>query len=478
MILTTLANLWTEVGLGDGLEDFTNSLDTIYVAGVQALSMFIGLLAFCCHCGFWQCFFRRYRARMFAMRTGRYFFPPNKFDETGASSFIGYQAAFMICSLNVCVGCCFFLIVFFGSFGVMAVSALMGGSSSSDLATGAKVVLVDTVTTSSINNPFRVPVVTTNLLGGAGFVNSTVAHVPLVQSAGPLSFQSYAENSDSYADQVNARITVGGLPPLIWWLVLGFFFQYGFNKCVWFSSAFKTRNGDIRGRWLKFRFWYAIYEYLLILPNIAIGFFMVFIRSIISFFMWIYFTFSIDIGLIPSLTGVEYLDAGHAAYVAVARNDHRYNNPVVMVFLEALQDELRRSRLFNARYKILQHMRKRAIARKKGLLDAFVQAQDEEGGGGSSSMKTQLNEFAKLEADAERTLINARRRQKAVRKWQLAGYLVMNPALQVYRASNSSMQGIADVNDMEVMNNSASSVIEGAGNALKGAAYGTGAAAG
>ena len=138
-----------------------------------------------------------------------------------------------------------------------------------------------------------------------------------------------------------APFLVSGRPSLL----IGFVFQYIFNKCVFFVPATRLRNGDIANRWLRFRFWYAIYEYVLVLPNMAIGFIFIVLRLIVSTILYIYYTFSIDICLVPSATGIEAYDAGHASYVAVARADHRYNNPIIMVFVAKLQDELTRKRL-------------------------------------------------------------------------------------------------------------------------------------
>ena len=71
---------------------------------------------------------------------------------------------------------------------------------------------------------------------------------------------------------------------------------------------------------------------MLILPNVVIGLFVVLSRALLSCLLWIYYTFSIDICLVPSsgklASGVEWCDGAHAAYVAAARNDHRYNNPI------------------------------------------------------------------------------------------------------------------------------------------------------
>ena len=111
---------------------------------------------------------------------------------------------------------------------------------------------------------------------------------------------------------------------------------------------------------------------MLILPNVAIGLVVVLVRMLIGFFLWTYHIFSIDICLVPSAGGVEAWDVGYAAYVAAARSDHRYNNPIALVFIANLQDELKQRRLANARLKVRTQLRRNIAERRKQLQQVVV----------------------------------------------------------------------------------------------------------
>ena len=79
------------------------------------------------------------------------------------------------------------------------------------------------------------------------------------------------------------------------------------------------------------------------------------------FVMWLFFgTFClgrIDLTLLPGPGQLEYMDIGYRAYIAVARQDHRYNNPVCVVFFELLQTHLAAYRRKRARRTLRRHFR-------------------------------------------------------------------------------------------------------------------------
>jgi hypothetical protein len=482
--LTAVANFYEIMGLGDSVEDVVSQIDTSLLVVFQIAAAFLGFISLVLHVVVWVKFFRKYRERMFRMRTGRYFFDARKFDETGGSSFIGYQAAFMIFSMNVCVGALFVFLAFFGGLVVMVIVAF----SQSDV---------------EIYVPPLAPApVVVNI--------SNVTSYP----PPPPPVDHYAV----YAAEVSQRVKTKSLPTIFWWAVVGFLFQYVFNKYVWFASLSRTRDGEIRNRWLQYRFWYAIYEYVLIIPNIAIGMFMITVRAMVALVMWIYFAFSIDICILPSASGIEHYDGGHATYVAAARTDHRYNNPIVMVFISLLQDTLRQQRLEAAKFKVRTHLRRRAQARKEGKdsLEALIKEraaigdkeaqllEEAEAGQGffldageklrmddpeadddpptlkpssarkgprRGSLVTSKIESQDQDEVAKETLealTKERRKRRIVRKWQLTKMLVMNPSLDNMRARKLVTNELQDVDDLALFNEGGGLLITGTRTAYNG----------
>jgi hypothetical protein len=124
---------------------------------------------------------------------------------------------------------------------------------------------------------------------------------------------------------------------------------------------------------------------------------------------------------------LEWLDTGFTSYVALMRTDHRYNNPVFMVFLEICQETLRRNRIQGATKKVQgatpSELKSRLVSQHK--LNAEPEATD-----GASD-------------DAEdRALVTLSRSRIARNRWRLARMLLANPALQVYRASAIAAGGV------------------------------------
>jgi len=437
--LTMLANGYRILGFGSSMRGFVDALNGPIFGALQAIAVISGILAFVLHIFLWIAFFRRYRLRLFQMRTGRYFFNPRRFDETGASSFIGYKSAFMLLSTGVLM-----------SFTFCALSAIAG------------IIIALIHAANNANNSFFFPP-PRPLNSNNSFFFPSIAYPPSPPGA---NFTQGSDAFTAYAAVVVQAMQIGGVPAIVFWAIGGFFFQYAFNKLCWFAPAEYTRDGEIRNRWVRFRFWYAIYEYLLILPNLCIGLIFIAVRMFFAFLMWIYFTFSMDICLVPSATGLEFLDAGHAAYVAAARSDHRYNNPIVMVTVQILQESLRKHRLEGARLKVRSYLRKLSVARAKGELAAFVEEtarrrEEEEAAmmenaeagdglcldsGGSlrkddpealspkARRLSEAVEAAIAQHEAFSTLDTMRRRRKVLRRWQLARMLLVNPALRNMRA--------------------------------------------
>ena len=264
-----------------------------------------------------------------------------------------------------------------------------------------------------------------------------------------------------YSAQLSLRLRFSGAPDWLWWVIVAFVFQWAFNKCVWFVPASRTRNGEIHNRWLRStRFWYAVYEYVLVLPNLCVGMIFIIFRAAFSLVFWLYYTFSIDVCLMPSASGVEHLDAGHAAYVAAARSDHRYNNPVVVVFISCIQDQLRRSRLEAARIKLRTALRRSMTARRiacgaRGSGDDNEAKWLEAGGGyvvdaGEERGKSAAPEAAPDVSPSAEALATLQRRKRVQLRWQLLRMLHCNPSMINCRRSRASTFGLCEVDDAKI----------------------------
>jgi hypothetical protein len=100
-----------------------------------------------------------------------------------------------------------------------------------------------------------------------------------------------------------------------------------------------------RYRWVQHRALYALYDYNMIYVNALIGLAAVISRTTtVLFFSFVFFP-RIDYSLLPGPT-FEFLpyDTGFGAYVALLRLDHRYNNPVSVVFTDILIERMLRFR--------------------------------------------------------------------------------------------------------------------------------------
>ena len=53
-----------------------------------------------------------------------------------------------------------------------------------------------------------------------------------------------------------------------------FAFFHSSGGRAWRTGGAHGFGGAGGGRWLRFRFWYALYEYVMFLPNLAIGFYL------------------------------------------------------------------------------------------------------------------------------------------------------------------------------------------------------------
>ena len=110
-------------------------------------------------------------------------------------------------------------------------------------------------------------------------------------------------------------------------------FQVVFNLCVFF-------DGPRANKWLRHRFWYALYEYNLIFTNTLVGIAIMFTRSVMWMVSGMFCLGRIDLTLLPGPGQLEFADFSYRCYIAMVRQDHRYNNPVCVVFFDILTDHL------------------------------------------------------------------------------------------------------------------------------------------
>ena len=111
--MTVVLQLWVYI-LGGSIDELTSTATGGLIAALPTIAIALVALSIVYHIGLWVGVFRRYRERIYQMRVGSYFFNRRSFSETGASSYIGYQAAAMLASTAVVVvGLLLFVVVAF-----------------------------------------------------------------------------------------------------------------------------------------------------------------------------------------------------------------------------------------------------------------------------------------------------------------------------------------------------------------------------
>jgi hypothetical protein len=178
-----------------------------------------------------------------------------------------------------------------------------------------------------------------------------------------------------------------------------------------------------RRSWILYRSVYALYDYNLIYVNATLGLYAVISRFAMLFANFVWFFPRLDRTLMPGPSGVLWAwDSGFAAYVGMLRMDHRYNNPVSMVFTELL---IFRLRLFRLNH----HRRQRAhpvSSESHGDPDKTQAAQPIS----ASRVRWRVATFRAL--DYRRRMRN---------RWRLAKLLFFNPGLRLYRSHAMSDGG-------------------------------------
>ena len=145
-------------------------------------------------------------------------------------------------------------------------------------------------------------------------------------------------------------------------VVLIIVFQGIMNKTYFYT-------GSAHNHWLKNIFWFSIFDYLMVFNNMLLGLAVVVARYITWLLVGLVTMGRMDVLMLPKNEwGVDILDAAFTSYVAVARQDHQYNSPVVNAFFQILQTQLHTNRRRRAKEKFVRALQehRRAYMLTKG----------------------------------------------------------------------------------------------------------------
>jgi len=95
----------------------------------------------------------------------------------------------------------------------------------------------------------------------------------------------------------------------------------------------------------------------MIFSNTLVGIAIMFTRFVLWLSLGVFCLGRIDLTLLPGPGQLEYLDLGYRAYIAVVRQDHRYNHPVSVVFFDLLTEQIAATRRKRARRMLRRHFR-------------------------------------------------------------------------------------------------------------------------
>ena len=98
-------------------------------------------------------------------------------------------------------------------------------------------------------------------------------------------------------------------------------------------------EGPRGNKWLRHRFWYALYDYNMIFSNVLVGIAVMTTRFVVWAALGIFCLGRIDLCLMPGPGQMEFLDFGYRTYVALIRQDHRYNNPCLLYTSPSPRDQ-------------------------------------------------------------------------------------------------------------------------------------------
>ena len=142
-------------------------------------------------------------------------------------------------------------------------------------------------------------------------------------------------------------------PTLVWSigsLLVTVVFQMIVNLCVFFS-------GPRGNKWLRYRFWYALYEYNMIFSNTLVGIAVMILRYLLWLVTGMFCLGRTDLTLLPGPGQLEFADFSYRCYISFLRQDHRYNNPVCLVFFDLMTEHVFALRQKRARRLLRRHFR-------------------------------------------------------------------------------------------------------------------------
>jgi len=204
-------------------------------------------------------------------------------------------------------------------------------------------------------------------------------------------------------------------------------FQLLCNRVIFFTEDKATSN-----TWLRYPFWYGLFDYNLLYTNALIGITICIGRLAVLFVFFVLFLARLDKTTMPGPRGgFLNTDPAFKAYIGMLRLDHRYNNPLFLVFGDILLEQLNISRVRTvvrqARRVYLHHQfeRKKAeiLARNGGIECPEVK-------------RLQRQHKAKLWAHRiiDWSRDEHKRRCILIRnKWQLAWRCIQQPRLHQWR---------------------------------------------
>lgn len=106
------------------------------------------------------------------------------------------------------------------------------------------------------------------------------------------------------------RQTARALPPLLWTL-LAVSATLGFQLCC---NRFVFFTGPRGNKWLRHRFWYALYDYNMIFSNVLVGIVVMTWRFVLWLSLGIFCLGRIDLCLMPGPGQLQFSDLGFKTY--------------------------------------------------------------------------------------------------------------------------------------------------------------------
>lgn len=186
--------------------------------------------------------------------------------------------------------------------------------------------------------------------------------------------------------------------------------------------------GTAANAWLRLPFWYGLFDYNLLYTNALVGVAVCISRLGMLFVFFLLFIARLDKTTMPGPRGgFINLDAGYKAYIGMLRLDHRYNNPIFLVFGDLMLERLRASRIKAA----MRRIRRMCVVQALGASELAPTPEQAR----RIALKTKLIFWGMRIVECLHDRAFAR--CVVVRnKWQLAWRLMQQPALRRARADH------------------------------------------